>query len=100
MQHTNIIDWSEDFDGAGRELQTFDFRRDADSKRCFNEDNVKIYCVSEKDIDDEAPFWVVALIFGGAILALILLWVGFKLTACCKKKPSCYRLCKKKGAYD
>ena len=99
MQHTNIIDWSEDFDGVGRELRGFDFDRDDDIKRCYNEDNVKVYCVSEEE-NDETPMWVIVLIVGGAILALVLLWVGFKLTACCKRKPKCSRLCKKEGAYS
>ena len=98
MQHTNIIDWSEDFDGAGRELRSFDFARDDEIKRCYNDDNVKIYCVSE-DENNETPVWVIVLIVAGVIIVLVILWIIFKATACCKRKWKCSRIYKKEGAY-
>ena len=96
MQHSNFIDWSEDFDNVGRELRSKSRTSSSWSSTCFiNGEEVDCETGEPKE---NAPAWLVAVIIGVIVVlvAVILVCVATKK---CKKKFKCARIakCCKKG---
>ena len=88
-----FIDWTEDFDGVGRELKSSNsYSYTSTSRRCYNFDGEEVDCRTG-EVKEDAPAWLVAVIIVviALIVAIILVCVATKK---CKKKWKCARIIK------
>ena len=93
MQNTNFIDWSDDFEGAGRVL----YNKYSKSEECYNANNEEIHCDTGK-VKNDAPAWLIGVIIGFVVIAILILAVC-TATKCCTKECKCSRL-GKNHSYD